>query len=207
VLVDVESHGREESVVPGSDVSRTTGWFTSLYPVRLDPGTGVAGTRLLKRVKEQLRRIPDRGVGFGLLRYLNPHTGAVLARFGTPQLGFNYLGRFGAATGADWTAVAGVATGSDQDPALPLTHVVEVNAATVDTDGRSELRATWTWAGDLVPENEVAELADGWFRALTALGDVTGGGLTPSDVALTSIGQAEIEEFEEELAAEWESLK
>src|SRR6516165_6575571 len=82
VVVDVEGHGREE-VWSDIDLSRTVGWFTSLYPVRLDVGGvdveealggGAALGRALKRIKEQLRAVPGNGLGYGLLRYLNART-------------------------------------------------------------------------------------------------------------------------------------
>ncbi|MEK8169895.1 condensation domain-containing protein [Streptomyces sp. M19] len=111
VLVDLEGHGRHD-VVAGLDLARTMGWFTSVHPVRLDPGpvdwdglwaAGPAAGRLLKRVKEQLRAVPDHGLGHGLLRYLNPDTAPELAALPAPQIGFNYLGRFDtAAPDTDW---------------------------------------------------------------------------------------------------------
>ncbi|MET9611076.1 amino acid adenylation domain-containing protein, partial [Streptomyces sp. NPDC006512] len=95
VLVDVEGHGRE-AVVEGVDLSRTVGWFTSMFPVRLDAGSGGDLGRALKAVKEQLHALPDHGIGFGLLRYsgVDPQAAAVLAGLAKPQIGFNYLGRF-----------------------------------------------------------------------------------------------------------------
>ena len=107
VLIDVEGHGREE-IFPDVDLSRTVGWFTSLYPVRLDPGPldieeamagGAALGRALKLIKEQLQAVPDHGLGYGLLRYLNAQTGTELRALSRPQLGFNYLGRFAAGGG------------------------------------------------------------------------------------------------------------
>ena len=93
VLLDLEGHGREEGLgreeVSGAvDLTRTVGWFTSLYPVRLDPGLldleealagGPALGRALKTIKEQLRAVPGKGLGYGLLRYLNDETAAELA--------------------------------------------------------------------------------------------------------------------------------
>src|SRR5260370_936892 len=107
VLVDVEGHGREE-VSADIDLSRTVGWFTSLYPVRLDVGGvdveealggGAALGRALKLIKEQLRGVPGNGLGYRLLRSLNPRTGSQLAGFAAPQIGFNYLGPFAAPVG------------------------------------------------------------------------------------------------------------
>jgi len=72
VVIDLEGHGREE-IFAGVDLSRTVGWFTSLFPVKLDPGLeGLEEPgRALKAIKEQLRQIPDHGLGYGILRYLN----------------------------------------------------------------------------------------------------------------------------------------
>jgi hypothetical protein len=98
--VDVESHGRHGGDL---DLSRTVGWFTSVHPVRLDLGAlsldevavgGDAAGAAVKTVKEQLRAVPGDGLGYGLLRYLNPDTSPVLAALPAPQIGFNYLGRF-----------------------------------------------------------------------------------------------------------------
>ncbi len=217
VLVDLEGHGREE-IIDGIDLSRTVGWFTSLYPVRLDGGapeeflTGGAATgQALKAVKEQLRRVPDKGIGYGMLRYLNPDTRPELAAYATPQLGFNYLGRFttGAATaqtddGADWTvaADAGDLLGGGSDAGLAQAHVLEVNAITEDRPDGPRLSATWAWAAALLAERDVRELADMWFAALTAL--VThvrlggAGGVTPSDIALVTLSQDELDEFDDD---------
>ncbi|WP_236581305.1 condensation domain-containing protein, partial [Rhodococcus sp. T7] len=102
-LIGVEGHGRDNTLIPGADLSRTVGWFTTLHPVRLDltgidlddalTGGPAAGTAL-KTVKEQLRTIPDHGAGYGQLRYLDPHTADRLRDLPDPQISFNYLGRF-----------------------------------------------------------------------------------------------------------------
>ncbi len=225
--MDLEGHGREEDAVGGVDVSATVGWFTSVYPVRLDVSgldraqawaAGPAAGALLKRVKEGLRAVPDNGIGYGLLRYLNPDTAGELAGLGAPQLGFNYLGRFATAaataTGADvrpadWALTPeadGNAPGTDDK--MPLPHVLGLNALTEDGERGPELVASWTFAERLLDEKRVRELAEGWFRALTALAEHAehpdAGGLTPSDVGLGSITQHEIDEFEDDLVAEWE---
>jgi amino acid adenylation domain-containing protein/non-ribosomal peptide synthase protein (TIGR01720 family) len=212
VLVDVEGHGREDGLVAGADLSRTVGWFTSLFPVRLDPGAvdwpglcggGPAAGLLVKQVKEQLRAIPGHGMGYGLLRYLNPRTGPVLAGLARPQLGFNYLGRFGSGgqtsggkTLGDWELVpepAALGRGT------ALTHVVELDAVTMDSAAGPVLHATWSWAGELLSDDDAAGLAEAWFAALRGIAAYTdggGGGWTPSDVPLVGITQDELDELE-----------
>src|SRR5262249_38394636 len=70
VLVDVEGHGREEIDKP-VDVSRTVGWFTTVFPVVLQIDKTVDPGKALKSIKEQLRAVPQQGIGYGLLRYLS----------------------------------------------------------------------------------------------------------------------------------------
>ncbi|MGW7089018.1 amino acid adenylation domain-containing protein [Streptomyces sp. NPDC054871] len=214
LLVDVEGHGREE-IVEGADLSRTVGWFTSLYPVRVDPGPlawdevvdgGPSLGQALKRVKEQVRSLPDRGIGYGLLRHLNPETGPELAGLAVPQLGFNYLGRFPSAGAPvvpgrpEWTVAAETGLLSSADPATALAHGLEVNSMVRDAPDGPELEAVWTWAPDLWSERHVRALADHWFRAIRGLvrhGERSGtGGHSPSDFPLTELSQYDIEQLE-----------
>jgi non-ribosomal peptide synthase protein (TIGR01720 family) len=208
VLLDLEGHGRED-IVADADLSRTVGWFTSLFPLRLDAGAldldeamvgGPALGRAVKTIKEQLRALPDNGLSYGLLRYLNPQTAAELSGFAAPQLGFNYLGRFAASAAADWGAADEPVRLGGGDPAMPLEHALEVNAHTLDDTEGAKLTATWTWAPALVNEDAVRDLAQRWFRALEALvrhASVPGaGGRSPSDLPLVALSQGEIEQIE-----------
>ncbi|MGH3848116.1 MAG: condensation domain-containing protein [Pseudonocardiaceae bacterium] len=218
VLVEVEGHGREE-IIDGVDLSRTVGWFTSLFPVCLDPGPlsweeldagGLAVGAAMKRVKEQLRALPDHGIGFGLLRYLNTHTGPELAALPHPQIGFNYLGRFLAPITVETTemtesrewvlAPEATALGGGSDPAMPLAHGLELNALVYDHDQGPWLQANWSFAPDLWSEADVREIAQYWFHVIQALvkyGSQPGaGGHTPTDFPLVSLSQGDIERLE-----------
>ncbi|MFD3471225.1 amino acid adenylation domain-containing protein [Streptomyces sp. NPDC058682] len=218
LLLALEGHGREE-FLGGVDLSRTVGWFTTMYPVRLHPGpvdhrdvwaAGPAVGQALKTVKEQLRAIPDNGIGYGLLRHLNPETAPVLAAHAEPQIGFNYLGRFDTGASkelADWApAPEGGAYGAD-DPRMPVAHALEVSAITENHADGPRLTATWQWADALFDESSVENLAQTWFRALHVLvshaQNPETGGHTPSDLGLSSLGQDEIDELEDELNIEW----
>jgi non-ribosomal peptide synthase protein (TIGR01720 family) len=208
VLIDIEGHGREE-IFRDVDLSRTVGWFTSLYPMRLDPGPldveeamagGPALGRAVKLIKEQLHAVPNHGVGYGLLRYLNPQTARELDGLARPQLGFNYLGRFPGAPGANWAgaAEADVLGGGDSD--LPLAHAVEINALTLEGADGATLRVNWTWSPALIDETDLRALAQDWFQALAALvrhtAQPSAGGRTPSDLPLVPLSQSEIERLE-----------
>ncbi|QMU80324.1 amino acid adenylation domain-containing protein [Streptacidiphilus sp. PB12-B1b] len=222
VLVDLEGHGRED-LGGGLDLSRTVGWFTSLHPVRLDPGASgweradAADPRLggaLKRVKEQLRALPDHGLGYGMLRHLAPGTAALLERLPTPQIGFNYLGRFAAPGGAGpeeagavWQEAAeSDATGPAANARMSMPHALEVTAVTQDSPAGPHLVTSLTWPGELLHEQEVQQLGEAWLSALRALVGHTAlpgsGGLTPSDVAPAELTQQELERLESRWAAQ-----
>ncbi|MEU3597316.1 amino acid adenylation domain-containing protein [Streptomyces sp. NPDC006798] len=216
-LIRLEGHGRDEDAVPGADLARTVGWFTAMYPVRLDltgldPAEaldgGPAAGRAVKAVKEQLRAVPGSGIGYGLLRRLNPETAAVLAGDREPQIGFNYLGR---ASGADipeelrglgWApdpSGPGLIAAPDAD--LPVLSALEINAVAVDTGDGDELTAHFGFATGVLSRADVTELAELWVRALTALARHAAtpgaGGLTPSDAPLVPVDQAEIDTWED----------
>ncbi|MFI5776150.1 amino acid adenylation domain-containing protein [Nocardia sp. NPDC051570] len=215
ILLELEGHGREQ-IVDDVDLSRTVGWFTTVFPVRLalgavDPDEALSGGPALgvviKRVKEQLRAVPDRGIGYGLLRYLNPQTARALASDPTPAIGFNYLGRFRVDDSAGLWSLDGGDTviGTSVNPAMPLRHSVAVTPVTEDHAEGPQLVADWLWADAVITEASVRDLADTWFRVLGALTDhvrlPNAGGLTPSDLPLVSLRQNEIEEIERDCAA------
>ncbi|SDM58248.1 amino acid adenylation domain-containing protein [Allokutzneria albata] len=185
VLVDVEGHGRHEDAVPGVDLTRTVGWFTSVHPVRLEAGGEDVG-RAVKRVKEDLRAVPGHGLGYGLLRHLNPETAD---RLDAPvDMAFNYLGRFTPQTG-EGDALHG-------NSEIPSKYVLELNAVTEDRPEGPRLVAGWSWPGGSVSEADVTALAEAWFDALREITATGGGGLTPSDVPLTGLDHQRIERIE-----------
>ncbi|RII13773.1 Linear gramicidin synthase subunit D [Streptomyces sp. YIM 130001] len=213
VVLDVEAHGREP-VVPGADLSRTAGWFTSMYPLRIAPGSvGEAGRhdfgrrlgRAVHRVKEDLRAVPDKGIGFGMLRHLNPGTADAFADAAARHIGFNYFGRFllPAAAGAqEWGPApeAGMSAGADAD--MPLSHPLSVNALTRDTDQGPALDVSFMSPEDILIDDDVVELiGHTWFETLDALAahaeEPDAGGRTPSDFPLTALTQEDVERLEE----------
>ncbi|MFG3027365.1 non-ribosomal peptide synthase/polyketide synthase [Streptomyces sp. NPDC048253] len=179
VLVDLEGHGREEELAGGADLSRTVGWFTSVVPVRLDPGEadpadafagGPALDEALARIRAHLAALPASGIGHGLLRRLNPRTGPGLARLGEPQIEFNYMGRFEYPEAVDWSyAPEDDAADLDADPGMPMSHALTLNALTEDRPEGPELSAHWAYAAGLLTEEAVRDLAETWFRALEAV--------------------------------------
>ncbi|NKR72651.1 amino acid adenylation domain-containing protein [Rhodococcus hoagii] len=226
-LVLLEGHGREEHVIPGADLSRTVGWFTTVHPVRLDltgidleavtsgaAATGATGggvLEALKVVKEQLRAAPDHGIGYGALRYLRD--GADLADAPVPQISINYLGRTTLTDGDDgaWLPVDELGDlGASADPEMPVAAALDINLLTVDTATGPTLRASIAYPQSLFDAAEVQDLADLWRSACRELASASrtpdAGGLTPSDVPLVDLDQETIEQLEDtypDLAAVW----
>ncbi len=202
----LEGHGREEQLVPGADLSRTVGWFTSAYPVALEPAGLDSGDMraAVKAVKDQLRAIPDKGIGYGLLRYLHPDAGRQLAGAPEPQIAFNNLGR----AGVDLAALSGVAwvpTGEqfDQrgafDPDMPAAAVITIDVHTSETAAGPVLSAQIGYATRLLDEAEVAELAGDWIDAVREIAAAARAdddwGLCPADVPLVTLGQSDLDAF------------
>jgi amino acid adenylation domain-containing protein/non-ribosomal peptide synthase protein (TIGR01720 family) len=203
LLVDVEGHGRA-APADEIDLSRTVGWFTVQYPVRLDAGTaagadfwpgGAATGQAVKQVKDQLRDIPGNGLGYGLLRYLNPSTAARLASLPVPDVRFNYLGRF---AGADAGGTELIAAG-----APPPAHAVELDVLTEVSARGPRLVASWSYAEPAIAEAEVRELSGHWCDALAVIAGHAGrdgaGGASSSDFPLVDLTQEEIDTLESEL--------
>jgi len=176
VLVALEGHGREEHLVAGADLSGTIGWFTNIFPVCLDTAGidveagGAAVVEAVGRVREHLASLPDNGMGYGLLRYLNPSTAPKLAALPHPPIQFNYMGRFDFPEAADWEyAPEAEAAENGADDAMPETYELVVNAQTEDRAGGPQLTATWAWPSAVLTAESVGALARGWFDALQAL--------------------------------------
>ncbi|OBG17975.1 hypothetical protein A5765_05100 [Mycolicibacterium celeriflavum] len=209
--IDVEGHGRAEELSADVDLSRTVGWFTTKYPValtleRMDWAGVTAGDaalgRLIKSAKEQLRALPD-GLTYGLLRYL---TGDVDLAESDPPIAFNYLGRPGSGavgpSGKAWRICPDALglTGAAAAIPMPLTHTLELNAVTVDTDAGPALQAHWTWAPSALDATRVTRLGELWFEALAGLCAhvrAGGGGLTPSDIAPAQLSQQQIDDLQQ----------
>ncbi|WP_142281688.1 non-ribosomal peptide synthase/polyketide synthase, partial [Mycobacterium kyorinense] len=207
--IDVEGHGRHEELSADIDLSRTVGWFTTKYPVslrigRLDWEQVTAGQAelggLIKDAKEQLRAVPH-PLTYGLLRYLNPD---IDLGGSDPLLGFNYLGRLGAATGDGFDDLWRISpdgwglTGVAAAVPMPLVHTVAVNAGTVDTGTGPQLHADWRWAPSALDHTQVDRLSRLWFDALAGICAHVrsgGGGLTPSDIAPARLTQPQIDEL------------
>jgi non-ribosomal peptide synthase protein (TIGR01720 family) len=165
VVLDLEGHGRED-VIDGVDLSRTVGWFTTVFPIALDlPSEDQDWRGLVKSVRRQLMKVPGNGFGFGALRYLgSPAVRARLAGPG-PELAFNYLGQWDSTATDDGSELYRASHGSlgqDHDPADRGGHLLEVVGGVAD--GR--LGFVWHYQPDLHDRATIDAVAADFATAL-----------------------------------------
>ncbi|MCB1920799.1 MAG: amino acid adenylation domain-containing protein, partial [Candidatus Competibacteraceae bacterium] len=206
-LLDLEGHGREEDLGP-LDVSRTVGWFTSLFPVRLrlpesqpfSPPFGKGGgggiltptdlVQVLLAIKETLRAIPDNGISYGILRYLRGQP----ADEPNPELSFNYLGSL---TGDDraFLAFTDETVENIVSPATPMTHLLEIDGW--ETGGA--LTFLWRYSQAHFDRATIQALADAFRSSLEQLSSLFAtavvGAFSPADFPHTGLTQAHIDRF------------
>ncbi|SFQ76164.1 non-ribosomal peptide synthetase [Amycolatopsis rubida] len=191
LTVTMEGHGRE-----GLDLARTVGWFTAEYPVHIELSGVDTLDRLLRAVKEARRAVPEGGIGFGVLRYLDP--GAEFAPE-MPDVLLNYLGRFTPLSGG-WQLPDEDPFAVIEPPAKALEQVLALNCF-VREDGVPRIAVEWTAASRVLPPEEVERLQQAWAAALAALAAharENTGGLTPSDLPLVTLTQDDIDALEQQ---------
>ena len=194
LFVDMESHGREAMAGP-LDLSRTVGWFTAVYPMAVTLGDSVGIGEDLKSIKEQIRSVPNRGIGYGFMRYLSDDEPVREALRSAPQaeVSFNYLGQFDSILStASVFKPAAESNGKGRSSRGKRRHQIEINAGI--TSG--QLRATWTYSENIHRQDTIERLAEEFRRALVSLithcrsGESLG--YTPSDFPLTKLSQQEV---------------
>jgi natural product biosynthesis luciferase-like monooxygenase protein/amino acid adenylation domain-containing protein/non-ribosomal peptide synthase protein (TIGR01720 family) len=163
-LVKLEGHGREQ-LFEDLDVSRTVGWFTSMTPVLLDVGDDDSPLGALRSVKNQLRQIPNKGIGFGMLRYLGEE-GAIneqLASLASPEVEFNYLGQFDQmVSGSSLFKPAKESSGATTAPAGTRDHLLDINAIVLN----KQLQVDWFYSKNLHKHSTVEALAERYREEL-----------------------------------------
>ncbi|MBN0977507.1 non-ribosomal peptide synthetase [Pseudomonas hygromyciniae] len=196
-LIQLEGHGRE-TLFDDIDLTRSVGWFTSAYPLRLTPldieeasGQGAS----IKAIKEQLRAVPHKGLGYGVLRYLADSTcRQAMAALPSASLTFNYLGQFDQSF--DSQALfhpLEASAGPAHDPDAPLPNALSVDSQVYG----GELVLRWTFSREQYEHPTISELADAYLGELQSLiahclrDDA--GGLTPSDFPLAHLTQAQLD--------------
>jgi amino acid adenylation domain-containing protein/thioester reductase-like protein/non-ribosomal peptide synthase protein (TIGR01720 family) len=200
LLLELEGHGREApppAVAGGggdaADLSRTVGWLTAIYPLLLDlSAAGEGPGEAISAVKEQLRAVPGRGLGYGLLRWLapQPEVREALAALAEPQVGFNYLGQFDGTLAETRFAVAAEGSG-------PMRSALQRRRCALDVDAAvaaGRLTVRFGYSASLHRAATVERLAAAYLdelrRLLAHCRRPDAWGVTPSDFPLTALDQA-----------------
>jgi amino acid adenylation domain-containing protein/non-ribosomal peptide synthase protein (TIGR01720 family) len=195
VIVDLEGHGRVAQF-ENVDLSRTVGWFTTWHPAIAQP-PGLPPGALLRQTKESLRRVPNHGLGFGVLRYLSPSADvrAFMASLPRPEISFNYLGRMDNYLATASLERAEEAIGPLRSLRSPRSHVLEVNAYVLN----DRLHVDWTYCRRLHRRETIERLANGFLKRLAALVEhclsPEAGGFTPSDFPLAGLSNLELDKL------------
>jgi non-ribosomal peptide synthase protein (TIGR01720 family) len=183
-----------------ADVSRTVGWFTTICPVLLDVERVRGLADALRNIKEQLRRMPGRGIGYGLLRWMSGDAEAVrqFSQLPEPEVGFNYLGQFAGAESSDEDAFP---IGPSRSPHDHRPWLIEINGSVAG--GR--LTLDWTYSENLHARKTIESLAADYLSTLRELiaHCVTpgAGGYTPSDFARARVSQRDLDTLLGKIAA------
>ncbi|MEM6406469.1 MAG: amino acid adenylation domain-containing protein, partial [Pseudomonadota bacterium] len=197
-LIDLESHGRAD-LDPSLDLSRTLGWFTSLYSVALtlpDQPTDLAA--VIRTIKEQLRQVPHEGIGYGLRQ----QQGESLPQ---GQILFNYLGQFDqTADTAGGFQLATESAGQCVSLTGSRTHSIEINGQTA----QGQLSLTFSYSQQQYRADTIQQLAAAYEHHLQTLIShcQTHYGYTPSDFPLARIDQAQIEQLRTRYADQIEAI-
>jgi non-ribosomal peptide synthase protein (TIGR01720 family) len=192
-LIDLEGHGREH-LVEGIDLTRTVGWFTAIFPVMFDIRNASTPLEVLRAVKEQLRAVPNRGIGYGILCYLSSRTNVVAELAGSPQaeVRFNYLGqldRFLASS--NLFDAAQHASGQAQSPRAERGYLLNIIGRV--TEG--ELRFDWTYNENIHARKTIESLAKTCLAELRALlgdSETTDAVYAPADFPKAKLSQRDL---------------
>jgi non-ribosomal peptide synthase protein (TIGR01720 family) len=202
LIVDLEGHGRE-AIFETVDVSRTVGWFTTIFPVLLKLEKTAGPGEALREIKEQLRAVPNHGMGYGALRYLGGEREVAerLAVFPNADVSFLYLGQLDQTMSqVEMFGAAPESSGPTCSPLGTRSHLLEVTAVIVG--GR--LKLDWGYSENLHERSAIEHLAGNFIEALRAIihhcQSPEAGGYTPSDFVEAGLSQDDLDELMAQLS-------
>jgi amino acid adenylation domain-containing protein/FkbH-like protein/non-ribosomal peptide synthase protein (TIGR01720 family) len=167
LTLDLEGHGREE-IGAGEHPSRTVGWFTAIYPVTFELLGASGMMEMIRLVKLEMRRVPDGGLGYGVLRYLAPTTPGTTALSGiaTSPLLFNYLGHLSRQTSGDHPlSLSPLSLGAAKSKRNQRTHLIEAGARI----SGGQLRLTLDYSRNFHSADTISELGDSLRNSLQSV--------------------------------------
>ncbi|MFD2413389.1 amino acid adenylation domain-containing protein, partial [Paenibacillus rhizoplanae] len=200
LAIHLEGHGREE-VLDNVDVTRTVGWFTSIYPVvfELKKAKGIA--YWVKSFKEKLRGIPNKGVGYGALKYLTPAESSGIGSGMAPEISFNYLGQWDREMNTGVMSMSGLPTGGQVSLQAERANALDIVGSVMD----GKLTLALTYDKQEFGESTMQALLDNYKKQLLSIVDhlmqQTETELTPSDVSSEAMPFATFDKICDQLAS------
>ncbi|MGB7605432.1 MAG: amino acid adenylation domain-containing protein [Lutisporaceae bacterium] len=194
ILIGLEGHGREEHVV-NANIKRTVGWFTTMYPVILDMSKHDSLAYQIKSTKEALRKIPNKGIGYSILKYLTPVENRQKLSFSlTPEIGFNYLGQFEENRATDIFSMSGISSGDSMSLESERINLIDING--IIAQGKFMLN--FSYSEKQLTKDGVMKLAEYYKTHLIKIIEhcinKDENELTASDITLKGVS---VEEFDE----------
>ncbi|MBU2713155.1 non-ribosomal peptide synthetase [Zooshikella harenae] len=202
IRLEMEGHGRE-ALFEDIDLNETVGWFTSTYPVTLNRDTYELGS-LIKSVKEQLRAIPNKGIGYGVLRYFNDDQ-QTLKPIEPIELVFNYLGQFDShvdQTSPSPQPHSGVVLNGSFENTGPWVSHRRQRSHRLSISGlvsEGQLQLVWDYNRYQYNASTIQSLADNFFKHLTTIVEhcvESPSVYTPSDFPLAKIGSHQLDQLQ-----------
>ncbi|MEJ8545006.1 amino acid adenylation domain-containing protein [Brevibacillus borstelensis] len=192
IVVNLEGHGRED-ILPRINISRTVGWFTSQYPVVLDMEKSDDMPLQIKLVKENLRRIPKKGIGYDILRYLTAREFRPALQFSLrPEINFNYLGQFDSDQKQGAFGLSPIQPGHFFSPQSQRPFVLDISAVVEE----GQLHISFHYNSEQYVEDTIVALAESYRKHLLVLMEhcmsIKEGELTPSDLADDDLSMEEL---------------
>ena len=190
----LQGHGRED-IIAHADISRTVGWFTTIFPVVLALEPNLNPGDALKRIKEQLRRIPNRGIGYGLLRYLTQDADVQSLEAFSADVLFNYLGQLERMIPPSTLFGLSQRLTDSISPRNKRSHRLNINAY-VSMD---QLHVEWVYSTELYQADTIRKLAAAYTHHIEAIVDhclkSDEGSFTPSDFPLAGLNDDKLRQL------------
>lgn len=191
IAIELEGHGREP-IIPDLDHSRTVGWFTSWYPVIVDASSNHP-TQSLKQVKEMVRSIPNKGIGYLIAKYLRKSKDMDFER--RPQICFNYLGQFDEDLKNVHFSISNESVLGNESDARIRVHDFHFSGAVLDR----KLHMTLQYSKKQYNQKTVERLMDAYYQELLQLiklcTNKDSSEVTPSDLGYKHLTMEELDGF------------
>ncbi|ERT05439.1 non-ribosomal peptide synthase TIGR01720 domain protein [Lyngbya aestuarii BL J] len=197
LLIDLEGHGREEQLFENINISRTVGWFSAIFPVVLELGTIHNTGEALKCIKEQLNRIPNHGMNYGIMRYLSPDKTVRSQLKAAPQASviFNYLGQINPVKSEFFTLDISESSQFNRSPEQIRRYLLEINGFV----SQNKLQLNWIYSQNIHKRETIEYWANHFITAIKAIityaSTPEAEAYTPSDFSSARINQKQLDKL------------